>query len=41
MAAEFGIYQHFNYYDSNPIKDGSDLIPYRIRSEPSLMGLES
>ncbi len=30
MAAEFGIYQHFNYYDSNPIKDGSDLIPYRI-----------
>jgi hypothetical protein len=30
MAAEFGIYQHFNYYDSNPIEDGSELIPYRI-----------
>jgi hypothetical protein len=30
MAAEFGIYQHFNYYDSNPIKDGSELVPYRI-----------
>ena len=30
MVAEFGIYQHYNYYDSNPIKDGSDLIPYRI-----------
>ena len=30
MAGEFGIYQHFNYYDSNPIKDGSELTPYRI-----------
>jgi hypothetical protein len=30
MAAEFGIYQHFNYYDSNPIEDGSNLVPYRI-----------
>ena len=30
MAAEFGIYQHYNYYDSNPIEDGSELIPYRI-----------
>ena len=30
MAAEFGIYQHFNYYDSNPIEDGSELVPYRI-----------
>ncbi len=30
MAAEFGIYQHFNYYDSNPIEDGSELTPYRI-----------
>ena len=30
MVAEFGIYQHFNYYDSNPIEDGSELIPYRI-----------
>lgn len=30
MAAEFGIYQHFNYYDAKPIKDGSELTPYRI-----------
>ena len=30
MAGEFGIYQHFNYYDSKPIKDASDLTPYRI-----------
>jgi hypothetical protein len=30
MAGEFGIYQHYNYYDSNPIEDGSNLIPYRI-----------
>ena len=30
MAGEFGIYQHFNYYDSEPIEDGSSLTPYRI-----------
>ena len=30
MAGEFGIYQHFNYYDAKPIEDGSDLTPYRI-----------
>ena len=30
MAGEFGIYQHFNYYDAEPIKDGSQLTPYRI-----------
>ena len=30
MSGEFGIYQHFNYYDSKPVKDGSDLTPYRI-----------
>ncbi len=30
MAAEFGIYQHFNYYDAKPIEDGSSLTPYRI-----------
>ena len=30
MAAEFGIYQHFNYYDAEPIEDGSKLTPYRI-----------
>ena len=30
MVGEFGIYQHFNYYDAKPIEDGSDLTPYRI-----------
>ena len=30
MAGEFGIYQHFNYYDAKPIKNGSELTPYRI-----------
>ena len=30
MAGEFGIYQHFNYYDASPIEDGSELTPYRI-----------
>ncbi len=30
MAGEFGIYQHFNYYDAKPIEDGSALTPYRI-----------
>lgn len=37
MAGEFGIYQHFNYFDSRPIKDGSDLTPYRI-SEAAAVG---
>lgn len=27
---EFGIFQHFNYYDSQPVKDGTSLVPYRI-----------
>lgn len=30
MAGEFGIYQHFNYYDAEPIDKGSSLTPYRI-----------
>ena len=30
MHGEFGIYQHYNYYDAKPVKDGSDLTPYRI-----------
>ena len=37
MYGEFGFYQHYNYYDSKPIKDGSDLTPYRI-SEPASFG---
>ena len=30
IHGEFGIYQHFNYYDAKPIEDGSELTPYRI-----------
>ena len=37
MAGDFGFYQHFNYYDAEPIKDGSDLTPYRI-SEAAALG---
>lgn len=35
MKAEFGIFQHFNYYDSKPVKDGSSLTPYRISEAAS------
>ncbi|MBQ9203433.1 MAG: DUF3943 domain-containing protein [Prevotella sp.] len=37
MACEFGIYQHFNYYDSKPVADGTELTPYRI-SEAGAVG---
>ena len=37
LRAEFGVYQHYNYYDSKPVKDGSDLMPYRI-SEAAAAG---
>ena len=37
MAGEFGIYQHYNYYNSKPIEDGSELTPYRI-SEVAAFG---
>lgn len=37
MEGEFGLYQHYNYYDSKPVKDGSDLTPYRI-SEAAAFG---
>lgn len=32
----FGIYQHFNYYDSKEVKDGSGLIPYKISEAASV-----
>ncbi len=32
-----GLFQHFNYYDSEPVKDGSSLTPYRI-SEAAAFG---
>jgi len=35
MAGEFGLYQHFNYYDAKPIEDGSELTPYRISEAAS------
>ena len=37
IVAEFGVYQHFDYFDSEPVKDGSDLTPYRI-SEAAAFG---
>ena len=38
IKGEVGIYQHFDYFDSKPVKDGSDLTPYRI-SEAAAFGL--
>ena len=35
MKAEFGIFQHFNYYNSQPVKDGTQLTPYRISEAAS------
>ena len=35
VQAEFGVYQHFNYYDSNPVKNGTELTPYRISEAAS------
>ena len=37
IKAEFGLYQHFDYFDSKPVKDGSNLTPYRI-SEAAAFG---
>ena len=37
IRVEFGLYQHFDYFDSKPVKDGSDLTPYRI-SEAAAFG---
>lgn len=31
----FGIFQHFNYYDSEPVKNGTSLTPYRISEAAS------
>ena len=30
-----GFFQHFNYYDSKPVKDGTDKTPYRISEAAS------
>lgn len=37
MTAVFGLFQHFNYYDSEPVKDGTPHVPYRI-SEAAAFG---
>ena len=37
VKAEVGLYQHFDYFDSKPVKDGSDLTPYRM-SEVAALG---
>lgn len=37
MQAVFGLFQHFNYYDSQPVKDGTQKVPYRI-SEAAAVG---
>lgn len=37
MTALFGLFQHFNYYDSQPVKDGTQKVPFRI-SEAAAFG---
>lgn len=36
MKVQFGIFQHFNYYDSQPVKDGTNEVPYRISEAASI-----
>ncbi len=36
MQAEFGLFQHFNYYDSQPVKDGTSMVPFRISEAASV-----
>lgn len=35
MTALFGLFQHFNYYDSEAVKDGTKRVPYRISEAAS------
>ena len=37
MQVRAGLYQHFNYFDSEPVIDGSDEIPFKI-SEAAAFG---
>ena len=30
LQAQFGLFQHFNFYNAEPVKDGTQLTPYRI-----------
>ncbi len=36
MEMKFGVYQHFNYFDSKEVLDGSNRVPYRISEAASL-----
>ncbi len=36
MEMKFGLYQHFNYYDSEEVLDGSGRIPYKISEAASI-----
>ncbi len=36
MEMKFGLYQHFNYFDSKEVLDGSGHIPYKISEAASL-----
>ncbi len=36
LESVFGIFQHFNFYNSEAVKDGTDLIPYRISEAASV-----
>ena len=36
FKAQVGIFQHFNYYNSKPVKEGSNQTPYRISEAASL-----
>ena len=36
FEADFGIFQHFNFYNSEAVRNGSDLIPYRISEAASV-----
>jgi len=33
---EFGFFQHFNYYDSSPVREDTDRVPYRISEAASV-----
>ncbi len=36
IDAEFGIFQHFNYYNSQPVKGGTSQVPFRISEAASV-----
>ena len=36
ISMKFGIYQHFNFYNSEAVKNASDRVPYRIGEAASL-----